>query len=82
MKALELDRTERKQMVQHLINQICDGNVGPDRGECWDSLCRYYGERYGFEEGDLNSEFESVIDEGIDGACKILRPHTRTQEEA
>lgn len=73
---LNLDRTERKHFTTHLVDAILDGRIAPDRDECWDSLVRKFGERYGFEDSDLNSEFESILDEAIDESCRVKRPHS------
>lgn len=67
MTVLNLDRTERKQFIAYLTDLIADGRVGANRDECWDSLVSKFGERFGFDETDFNSEFEGIIDEAL--AC-------------
>lgn len=78
MTVLNLDRVERKQFYTHLADRIADGIIGGNRDECWDSLVAAFGERYGFDESDLNSEFEGIIDEAIECCSR----HSRHIDEA
>ena len=60
-RALELDRTERRQFTTYLIDQLADGNIEATFEGCYYSLVAKFGERYGFDTGDLDSELEGLI---------------------